>query len=336
MKENVLNYIPLQVYRYLRWRKPMMHDYRQTRSRFGREYARLCLDVDKAAYLNRSLGRKLAVCGKKDAYIMEYLENLCGDVIEAYKNRKPAPDHPDEKKRIWVFWWTGEETAPPIVKACLKSIRENAAGREVMFLDASNYSQYVDFPEYFLEKHSRGQITHAAFADALRVSLLARHGGVWIDATVFLSQPLPEHLFTDRFYTLRTVDEKALYYSKSRWCGYFLAGSSSFPLFSFVRDMLLAYWERSEYIIDYLLMDYIFGIACKHFREISDVMEQLPDNNTQRAKLMNAINEPYDEALFSRLEHGDTFASKLSWRYGDPRERTAGGELTNYGHLLRK
>lgn len=336
MKENWLNYIPLKLYRYLRWRKWTMPGYRRTINCFTKEYADLCLAVAKAQFFNHPVEKVLEACDKKDAYIISHLESVCGDVIESYKHRQPMPEKPDEEKRIWVFWWTGEENAPPIVKACIKSIRANAAGHEVVLLDASNYRQYVDFPDYFIEKHDRGQITHAAFSDTLRMSLLAQYGGVWIDATVFLSQPLPDSLFTCQYYTLKTVDWNAYYYSKSRWCSFFQAGSSNFPLFSFVRDMMLAYWEQSDVIIDYLMVDYLIGLACKHCDEVARMMEQIPENNTQRSALMRAINEPYDETLFSMLEQGDTFASKLSWRYGNPQEKTADGTLTNYGYLLNK
>lgn len=334
MKENFLNYVPLKVYRYLRWRKPRMEQYRLNCSRFSKAYADICLDAERARYFNRPNAQQLY--SRKDEYILNYLENLCGDVIATYKTRTAAPSQTEEKKRIWVMWWTGEESAPPIVKACVKSIRANAAGHEVVFLDASNYTEYVQLPEFLIEKHEKGLIGHAHFSDVVRLSLLAQYGGVWIDATVFISRELPENLFSDPFYTLKTVNENAPYYSKSRWCGYFLAGNSGFPLFSFVRDMLLAYWERSQYVIDYLLMDYLFGIACRQFEEVSRAMEQLPDNNPRRGMLMDAINEPYDAALFASLEQGDTFASKLSWRYGNPREWTSDGQLTNYGHLLRK
>lgn len=336
MKENLINYIPLKIYRYLRWRRSAMKNYRHTSSCYGKEYADLCMDVERAMFFNWPLDRMLEACGKKDAYIVEYLESVCGDVIEAYKNRKPLPAKPDEKKRIWVFWWSGEETAPEIVKACIKSIRENAAGREVIFLDESNYAQYVDIPQFLLEKHKKGLIGHAHFSDVVRLSLLAKYGGAWIDATVFISQPLPEVMFENSFYTLKTVDPNMHFYSKSRWCTYFLAGSSNFLLFSVVRDMMLEYWKKFDVIIDYLMMDYLIGIAYTHLPEVAEVMDRLPDNNTLRGKLMEAINEPYDEALFSRLEQEDTFASKLSWRYGNPTAQTADGKLTNYGHLLRK
>ena len=334
MKENIFNYLPLKAYRYLRWRRSANREYRYHRRYFSREYARICLEAAKASWQNRSTDHILAAYAKKDAYIMAYLENLCGDVIEKYKNAELPQNVRDDERKIWVFWWTGEESAPDIVKACIKSIRRNANGRQVVMLDRDTYRDYVTFPEYILEKHENGQITHAAFADLLRLNLLATHGGIWIDATVFLSQPLPEQLFIDKFYTLKTVDLNAAYFSKSRWCGYFLAGSSSFLLYSFAKDFMLTYWERQDEIIEYLLMDYVFGIACKHFPEVGRAIEALPDNNTMRARLMNAINEPYSAELFAMLAGEDTFASKLSWRYGDPQPHNGDGQLTNYGHLL--
>lgn len=336
MKENFINYIPLKIYRYLRWKKSVNQEYRQNRNNFSDEYAQICADAAKASRRNRSTDEVLAAYAKKDAYIIRYLENLCGDVIDEYKNGKHPQIRKDDPKKIWVFWWTGEESAPDIVKACIKSIRKNANGRQVVMLDRNNFRDYVSFPQYVLEKHESGQITHAAFADLLRLNLMATYGGIWIDATVFLSQPIPECVFANEFYTLKTVNMKASYYSKSRWCGYFLAGENSFLLYSFAKDFMLTYWARSEQIIDYLLMDYVFGIAYEHFADVKDTIDALPDNNTRRGQLMSAINEPYSPELFESLASQDTFASKLSWRYGNPQPYTKDGKLSNYGYLLNQ
>lgn len=334
MKENIINYIPLKLYRYLRWRRSVNQAFRYNRENFSEEYAKICLSAAKAERQRRPTEQILAAYAEKDAYIIRYLEKLCGDVIEAYADGKHPKINQNSPKRIWVFWWTGEETAPDIVRACIKSIRRNANGHEVVVLDQSNYGDYVTFPAYVHEKHSSGQITHAAFADLLRVSLLSAYGGNWIDATVFLSQPIPETVFSSDFYTLKTYNPSALYFSKSRWCGYYLAGNKDFLLFSFAKDFLLAYWQRSDNIIEYLLLDYIFGIAYESFEEVRNVIDSLEDNNIRRGQLMNAINEPYSKELFDMLETQDTFASKLSWRYGNPQPRTVDGELSNYGYFL--
>lgn len=246
----------------------------------------------------------------------------------------PAVHHPPENGKIWVFWWSGEDAAPDIVKACIRSIRENANGHEVIFLDKDTYSDYVSIPESVQKKHNEGIIGHAHYFDLIRLSLLAQYGGMWIDATVFLSQPIPSEIFSQPFYSLKTYTRDADYISKSRWCGYFLAGSSDFPLFSFTRDCLIAYWERRDVIIDYLLMDYIFALAYEHMEEVKKAIDSLCDNNTKHGTLMSEINAPYSEELFNMLRAGDTFASKLSWRYGNPVAYTSKGELTNYGYLL--
>lgn len=85
---------------------------------------------------------------------------------------------------IWVFWWTGEETAPEIVKACIKSIRRNANGHRVIFLSKDNLHDYVTLPDFIEKKHNDGNIGHAHYSDIVRISLLAEYGGVWIDSTV--------------------------------------------------------------------------------------------------------------------------------------------------------
>lgn len=334
MKENIINYIPLKCYRYLRWRRSVNQAFGYNRENFSEEYAKICLSAAKAERKKHPTEQILAAYAEKDAYIIRYLENLCGDVIEMYKNGKNPQVNLDSPKRIWVFWWTGEETAPNIVKACIKSIRRNANGHEVVMLDQHNYMEYVSLPQYVLEKHSSGQIGHAHFSDIVRLSLLSTYGGVWIDATVFISQVIPDEVFAADFYTIKTFTPNASYYSKSRWCGYFLAGSNEFMLFAFARDFLLSYWLHSDRVIDYLLMDYVFGIAYVQFPEVRETVDSLPDNNFKRGQLMSAINEPYSKELFGMLETQETFASKLSWRYGNPKSQTTDGALSNYGYLL--
>lgn len=333
IKENLVNRIPLNFYRYLRWKKAVAQEYRHNLTNFSREYADICLAAEKAKHRKRPAEEILAAYSKKDEFIIHYLEALCADVIEKY--RRGAHFQPQaQQKKIWVFWWSGEDSAPDIVKASIKSIRRNANGHEVVMLDRNNIQDYVTLPGTILEKHEKGVITHAHFADIVRLTLLSAWGGVWIDATVFLSQPIPEYVFSGKFYTLKSYTPDAVYFSKSRWCGYFLAGDSDFLMFHFAKDFLLTYWERAGEIIDYLLMDYVFGIAYRYFDEVKEGIDSVPNNNSLRGKLMCAMNQPYSAELFNSLATRDTFASKLSWRYGNPKPLTSDGKLSNYGYLI--
>lgn len=338
MKENVITYIPLKIYRYLRWENEQHKVYSYNKTNFGREYADICASVDRAVWKKKPLEVQLNLQKKKDEYILGVLQPILDPVIRKYKEIYQLFDPSDvvreKDEKIWVFWWSGEKEAPEIVKACIKSIRRNSNGHEVIVLNKDNYTDYVDMPEYVLKKRNQGIISLANFSDILRLSLLATYGGVWIDATAFISQPIPERVFTDVFYTAKKVNFELLFYSKSRWCSYFLSGSKKFPLFVFARDCFLQYWEKSNALIDYLLIDYVLGIAYDNFAEIRKVFDSVEDNNSARGLLMEKINEEYSAQLFCDLSEKETFLSKLSWRYGNPRVLTADGKISNYGHLL--
>lgn len=95
-----------------------------------------------------------------------------------------APVCNDEiPKVIWTYWQT--TPVPPFIQACLDNWRRFASDHELRLLDRSNVDQWLptlraDFdvlPAY-------------RQADWLRIQLLARHGGVWMDASMLLSRDL--------------------------------------------------------------------------------------------------------------------------------------------------
>lgn len=322
-----------KVYRRFRLKKRVNAQYKINRMHFSKEYADIYREEQLAFAENQSEIVKQETFQRKYQFLLDYLREACKDVIAQYRNSESATNN-EHSDTIWVFWWTGEQTAPDVVKACINSIRKNANGHPVVMLDQTNYQEYVQLPEHIVRKHDAGIIGHAHFSDVVRLSLLAAYGGAWIDATVFLSQPIPDIVFTRDFYTMRAYDPEALYPSKSRWCGYFLAGAPSFPLFGFTRDCLIAYWRDHNKDIDYLLMDYIMILGCEAVPAIRASVDTLADNNLLRNKLMSSMNEPFSDALFRELAEGDTFVSKLSWRYGNLTAATKNGTETNYGHFL--
>ncbi|MGN1203332.1 MAG: capsular polysaccharide synthesis protein [Eubacterium sp.] len=337
MKENIISYIPLKLYRYLRWLNNERKIYQYNKVNFSEEYAKICFSADDAIRKKLSLSDILRANEKKDQYIMDYLMRLIGDVVDNYKKVTSVStgNGREDSRKIWVFWWTGEDSAPEIVKACIRSIRRNANGHDVVMLDRSNYQNYITLPKVIIDKHDKGIIGHAHFSDIIRLSLLSKYGGMWIDATVFISQPIPEAVFEEQFYTMKTYNPNSEFFSKSRWAGYFLSGDKNFPLFSFAGDCLIEHWKRTDKIIDYLLMDYVFELAYQNIDSVRKAIDRMPDNNFKRGNLMAAINAEYDESLFNELATQETFASKLSWRYGNPHPTTDEGKLTNYGYLIK-
>lgn len=81
---------------------------------------------------------------------------------------------------IWLFWNTGLEQAPEIVKTCYQSIKKYA-GRQVVLLTENNVQNYINMPDYLNEKLKSGVLPLAIYTDLMRVALLEHYGGTWMD-----------------------------------------------------------------------------------------------------------------------------------------------------------
>jgi hypothetical protein len=95
-------------------------------------------------------------------------------------------------KIIWTYWQQGWDQAPSLVKRCHASWVRLNPDYQIYALDQNSLSQYVTFPPEI--DLSRGDLTLQKIAVLTRLALLARHGGVWVDATVFCMKPLSEWL----------------------------------------------------------------------------------------------------------------------------------------------
>lgn len=74
-----------------------------------------------------------------------------------------------------------------MVQKCYASWLKHNPGWEVVFLDESNLTDCISLKPR--------QVTKQALSDILRVNLLAKYGGIWVDATCFCIAPLDEWLY---------------------------------------------------------------------------------------------------------------------------------------------
>ena len=99
-----------------------------------------------------------------------------------------------EPERLWSIWLQGEESAPPLVKACWRSVRHNCPSHNLVVLDSETVFDYITLPAEIKAKWRSGKISPAHFTDICRVELLYEHGGIWLDATDFVASDFPEWL----------------------------------------------------------------------------------------------------------------------------------------------
>ncbi len=133
-------------------------------------------------------------------------------------------------KIIWVLWQQGEAQMPETVRASMKTIKDFAkrSGCEFHFLTDENLHSYISIPKDIIEKNKNKQLSSAAFADIVRASLLFEHGGIWMDATLFVSPYATLEMFEGDFFSLNHPPvhpekiERTI--SNFKWAGYCLAG----------------------------------------------------------------------------------------------------------------
>ena len=82
--------------------------------------------------------------------IQQRLERKYGRVLENFKY-DDSIEHVTAKK-VWVFWWQGISNAPALVQRCYKSVKDNLADWEIVLITQDNYQQYVELPDYILQK----------------------------------------------------------------------------------------------------------------------------------------------------------------------------------------
>ena len=209
------------------------------------------------------------------------------------------PDH-TEPRRIFTLWLQGEQQAPPLVHACIDSIRKQS-GAEVVVLDAQSLSDWIDLPEVILRKWKDGLMCAAHFSDFCRVELLHRHGGVWMDATDYLPSPLPEWLWEADFFVYKGGDIATGSYGGIQNC--FIRGAKGAYLLKVWREAILAYWENEDRPIDYFVHQLLFSAAVKENPRAAELYAAMPSmvQDPTHVLWFGYGDKPYDEDLYHSI-----------------------------------
>ena len=140
---------------------------------------------------------------KKILAIHKKTAKICNDLIQQYQAH--PVDYIIKAKRtfetdriIWQYWAQGYNNVPEVVSRCLKSVEKYASDYQIIRLTDDNLSEYLVFPEFIYNK--RPLYSKAHFSDILRLMLLKAYGGIWMDASIFLTGPIPENIASCDFF----------------------------------------------------------------------------------------------------------------------------------------
>lgn len=224
---------------------------------------------------------------------------------------------------IWFCWLQGIEQAPAIVKACYNSLQKHLVQEfkvqgvqenEIKVIDAKNWREYVELPDYIVEKWNNKRIPAALFSDLLRLELLIKYGGTWIDSTVLCTgfkgskvQEFKKYLDADLFLFQYTM-KGSVPVSISNW---FISSCPNNEVLMVLREMLYAYWKEYDCTLDYYIFHLFFSVIAKEYPE--EIAKMPYGYSPNSLVLLHHWGEKYKQQKWDKLTSQVSF-HKLTFR----------------------
>ena len=110
-----------------------------------------------------------------------------------------TPVPPAIPNKIWTYWDEPREAdahaskLPRTVQLCMDGWRKHHPAYEITLLTRDNYAHHTQIPQH-LVNHPNFNDNPTRFSDLVRIWTLAQHGGIWIDSSVLVKQPLDQWL----------------------------------------------------------------------------------------------------------------------------------------------
>ncbi len=278
-------------------------------------FSKKSLEIVRLSVNNKILGK---LRRKYRLFIRDYLKNEQINLTRKQSNM------------VWVCWLQGIENAPELVQRCYRSLQEQLLDKEIVLLTEENYRNYVQFPDHIQKKINQGIITRTHMSDLLRLELLIRYGGTWIDATVYCSgSAYPKYLFESDLFVFQNLkpglDGHAT--SISSW---FMSACTNHPILRLTRAMLYNYWEKHNNMIDYFLLHDFFQLAIEVYPK--EWIKVVPISNSIPHMLLLRLFEEYDENIWIAIKMQTKF-HKLTYKFNREKIQLKG---TYYRELFEK
>lgn len=252
---------------------------------------------------------------------------------------------------IWVMWWEGEEEMPPIIRMNYESLKRNANGHKINLITNGNYLNWVELPDYINLKFERKLINLTHLSDFIRVALLSKYGGLWLDATIYVTAPLPEKMnvfYWSTKWVLKPNEKNTYPLWKALWeissipkltitqCMGIWYSCPHNPIFDCLKDFWMEYWKNDNSTPYYWTTEvFLNGVMYDQIPAVKNMIDEVAESNPQVFKMRHHVNRDYNEQLLRELT-GDTQFFYLSWKETYHELSPLTGNKTLYGFLKMK
>ena len=197
---------------------------------------------------------------------------------------------------VYTFWEPSDKI-PWYLQMCMETWKKYLPNATIVVLDYKNISDFLDICDFNLNLFS-GRFSLPIIADAIRVALLAKHGGVWVDVdTIVLNSSAERYFLPD---------------DKHRTCffGYRICfintppGATLMRLWlDYIREKIWNLTPETQITWDFLGNKFVNPYLGKYREEVNifDVNPTLPEQKLY-AQLGNSI-KAYVEFYFNQNLH---------------------------------
>lgn len=140
------------------------------------------------------------------------------------------------QKTIFSLWNTGVDTAPEVVQRAINSWKVYAPDYNIRILEEQDLIHHL--ADLSIDDR---ELTIQASSDILRTKLLMENGGIWLDATCLLTEPLDGWVVPNASKVgFLALTDPGVDRIISSW---FLASEAGSPILSRLMDHLLSFWS---------------------------------------------------------------------------------------------
>lgn len=226
---------------------------------------------------------------------------------------------PVPSDRVFTYWNTPIDTAPPLVKACLANIRESYPALRV--LDGESVRELIDVPDRIAAVLEDSRPAH--FSDYVRTRILEEHGGVWFDATAWVGHNFDDDL-QRRYLRAGTIFPRWTKLSIANW---FIASQKESVLLGLQRRALDEWWTHFDDLPDYFLYHRIFEVLQVLVPEARGQWNAAPVLSATSAHLLQlAMMQPWRPGTLTDIAAVAPL-QKLSYKYGTVPDGSVLGHL---------
>lgn len=238
-----------------------------------------------------------------------FLHNHLAEIKQTAEQRRNMP-RPISDGKIKVFtYWDNPDSMPPVVQICRRSMQQYVGNEmQLIVLDKTNYQKWIDFDFSNLLPN----ISQAHFSDLLRLKLLEKWGGFWLDATCLLTKDL-YHATTQ----IREQEQFLFAYVVSRTGSWFIWSKPDSYVLNMVSAAIDLWWKKEKRLTNYFMLHDIvemFYYVDSEYRRQWDAM--LKKHPKEALALLRSYEKTDSLEGFAKILSG-SFVHKLTYKYNN-------------------